>query len=157
MSLRNKLRSGSTILEISLVVALVVILATILLMVIDPVGMAGDARNRKRETDAQILVNLVYRNISDNGGTFTCSAGALPTSTTNMSDNSPAVGDYDIAGCLVPKYTSSLPYDPNGSGSHYASVIDYDLQYSIMISSTTNRVTVSAQNAERGATVSVTR
>ena len=144
-------------LELTLVIALILIIASVLFMTLNPSELAADARNRKRESDANVLIGLIYRNITDNGGAFTCAIGALPTSTTNMADNNPAAGEYDIANCLIPKYTSAFPYDPKASGAHFNSAADYDLGYRVVISSTTNRVTVSAPNAESGATIQVTR
>lgn len=144
-------------LEIIVVVGLIAILITIGLLALNPAGLLADSRNRKRTADLGALINIVYRNITDNGGSFNCSTGALPTSTVNMADNNPSVGDYDIAKCLVPKYISTLPFDPKTPGAHYSGVTDYDLKYSISISSTTNRVTVSAPNAEGGTVITVTR
>lgn len=157
MQNRFLVTKGISILEIIIVIALIIIAATILFMRLDPAGVAADARNRKREADVNALLNLVYRNISDNGGTFICAAGALPTSTVNMSDNAPAAGDYDVAGCLVPKYISILPYDPKTTGAHYSSTTDYDLRYSISVSTTTGRVIVSAPDAERGKNITIAR
>jgi type II secretory pathway pseudopilin PulG len=148
---------GFSMLELTLVIALILIVTAVLFMTLDPGGLSADARNRKRESDANALIGLIYRNITDNGGVFTCATGALPASSTNIADNNPAAGDYDIANCLIPQYTSALPYDPRASGAHFSGVGDYDLGYRVMISSSTNRVTISAPNAERGAVIQVTR
>lgn len=152
---RNK--NGFTILELLIVLAITIILFTLLIIMADPAGTTADARNRKREADINALLNIVYRNIADNGGTFTCGTGSIPTSTTNLSDNNPSVGDYDIAGCLVPAYISLLSFDPKASSAQYTNNTDYDLQYSISMSTTTGRITISAQNAEQEKTISVTR
>ncbi|OHB21907.1 MAG: hypothetical protein A2939_01400 [Parcubacteria group bacterium RIFCSPLOWO2_01_FULL_48_18] len=153
----KKYEGGFTVLEFLIVVAIAGLLAAIMILILDPVRLTAEVRNRQRETDVNAIVNLIYRNISDNHGAFSCAAGVIPTSTRNMSDNNPAVGDYDIAGCLVPKYISSLPFDPSASSAQYASTTNYDLQYSIQQSTTTGRITISAPNVEQGSTIEATR
>ena len=130
MAIQKHFREGFSMLELTLVIALILIIASVLFMTLNPSELAADARNRKRESDANVLIGLIYPNI--------------------------AAGEYDIANCLIPKYTSAFPYDPKASGAHFNSAADYDLGYRVVISSTTNRVTVSAQNAESGATIQVT-
>ena len=150
------MKSGFTILEVLISLMITLLIFAILLITLDPLGIFADARNRNRESDIGSLLNLVYRNVANNNGDFVCISGSIPSSTMNISDNSGG-GDYHIAPCLVPDYVSSLPYDPNASNAQYTSVSDYNLQYSISISTTTDKITISAPSAEEGETISVTR
>ena len=145
-------KSGFTLFEILITIAIIAILAGAVIALINPAQQFARSRNTQRQSDVNFLLNAVGQNMADNRGTFNCSNGAIPTSSTKM-----ATSTYDIAPCLVPAYLDKLPFDPNAAGSHYASTTDYDTGYFISQSATTNRVTVSAPSAELNQTISITR
>ncbi len=145
-------KSGFTLFEIIITVGIIAILAGATIMLINPAQQMARARNVQRQSDINFILNAVGQNIADNRGTFNCSSGAIPTSSTKM-----ATGAYNVAPCLVPVYLDKLPFDPNATGAHYASTTDYDTGYFISQSTTTNRVTINAPSAELEQTISVTR
>ena len=62
-------------------------------------------------------------------------------------------GDVDLATTLVATYVAQMPRDPGSPTVDAGTIVDTG--YNICASN--NRVTVSAPNAELGATISVTR
>ena len=144
--------SSFTLFEIIIIIAIIAVLAGVTIILINPPQQLARARNVQRQSDINFILNAVGQNIADNRGTFNCSSGAIPTSSTKM-----ATGAYNVAPCLMPAYLDKLPFDPKADGSHYASTMDYDTGYFISQSTITNRVTISAPSAELGQTISVTR
>ena len=149
-----KQRKGFTLIEILIVIGLIAVLAGVLVVALNPARQFSQARNAQRWNHVDTIIGAVVTNTTDNRGLFTCAAGAIPTSATNMSS---ASGDYNIGPCLVTTYAAQMPFDPSASGAHWTSVSDYDTEYSIARDATTGRITVSAPGAELSESISLTR
>ncbi len=147
-------RSGFTIAELIISITIVAILSAMAVYFIDPVKQLAKSRNTQRKAHVNVISNAIAQNVFDNRGSFSCSSGAIPTSTTRMTTST---GGYNIGPCLVPTYLDSLPLDPSTSGVRFKSQDDYDTGYYIAKSTTTGRVTISAPAAELGESISVTR
>lgn len=148
-------RRGMTIIEIVIVIALLGILIAVGIVAMNPAGQLAGSRNNRRTLDLQTIMNGVRANIADQmGQTFSCGAGAVPTSTKRMAVGA---GNYDIASCLVPIYLLSLPFDPSTSSAHYTSNSDYDTGYFIARNASTGQITLTAPAAELKKTISITR
>ncbi len=145
-------RSAFTFFELILSIAIVAILSSMVVVLVNPPRLYAKSRNTQRWSHVNSILNAVGENIADNRGSFNCSSGSLPTSSTRM-----ATSSYNIAPCLVPSYLPTLPYDPNATGAHYSSTTDYDTGYTIIRNASSGRITVSASFAELGETISVTR
>lgn len=145
---------GYTLIELIIASTLVVLAAGIALVWLDPSRQFASARNTRRTSDVNAIINAVGQNIADNRGIFTCTAGAIPTSAIKMASGG---GNYNIAPCLMPAYLATIPYDPTAVGAHYTSTSDYDTAYTIIASSTTGIVTIQAPSAELGAVIAVSR
>ena len=145
-------KKGFTLIEVLIVIGLIAILAAIVIIAINPARQFAQARNTQRFSDVNAILNAVHQNMADNDGNWTCAAGGIPTSTTDMDSSS----GYDICTCLVDLYIAEMPFDPvNGS---YTNCSSYDTGYTIVKSTTqAGRVTVSAPSAELGESISVTR
>jgi prepilin-type N-terminal cleavage/methylation domain-containing protein len=150
MKLHKRLK-GFTLIELLIVIALIAILAGAIIIALNPARQFALSRNAQRWSHVNAILNLVHQNIVENRGTWTCTAGTLPATSTLMA----SAGGYDLCDCLVPTYTAALPYDPT-TGS-YTDCTTYDTQYNISQASSTGRVTVSAPDAELSATISVTQ
>lgn len=150
--LMQKLK-GFTLIELLIVIALIAILAAAVIIGLNPARQFSQARNSQRWSHTNAIMNAVNQNIADNDGTWTCTAGALPASATNMSSTA---GDYNICSCLVTTYMSSLPFDPNATGAAYTSCTAYNTGYTIIQDATSGRITIAAPSAEVGASISVT-
>lgn len=151
---RRRLAWGFTLIEILVGMAIIVVLTTAALIVLNPIQQFAKGRNAQRKGDLNVILNAVGQNTVDNLGTFSCSSGAIPTTTTRMASSS---NNYNIAPCLVTTYLNSLPFDPSTSSARWKSVTNYDTGYTIAKNATTGRVTVAAPAAELGESISVTR
>lgn len=143
---------GFTLVELLIVIAIIAILAAAIIIGLNPARQFSQARNSQRWSHVNALLNGVTTNSSDNNGTFTCAAGVVPTTATVMGSGA---GQYNICGCLVPTYMSSVPADPS-TGS-YTSCSTYNTGYNIVRDATTGRLTISAPSAEVSATISVSQ
>lgn len=152
---RKRRLSGFTMIEILITLAIVAILATVVILIINPARQLGMARNNQRISHINVILNAISQNMGDNKGSFGCVIGDIPTSSVKMASGA---GNYDIAQCLVvPNYLSNIPFDPTASGAHYSSSTDYDTGYYLSKNASTSRITIVAPSAEAGQAISVTR
>jgi len=149
-----KQRQGFTLIEILIVIGLIAVLAGVLIVALNPARQFSQARNAQRWNNVDTIISSIIANTTDNKGTFTCAAGAIPTTSTDMAVGT---GNYDIGPCLVPTFAASLPNDPSATGAHWTSPTDYDSGYSVSRDATSGRITVTAPAAELGVTISMTR
>ncbi len=147
-------RSGITLFEILIAIALIVVLTGAILVFANPLQLIAGARNSQRNSHITAVANAIRQNIADTRtGAFTCTSGEIPTSSRKMASGA---GNYDIAPCLVPTYLRVLPIDPSGTSSRFNSISDYDTNYWVMKNASTGEVTVTAPLAELGKTISIT-
>ena len=155
MNLKNKLskKSGFTLIEILVVIGLVAILATIVLIAINPARQFAQGRNSQRTSNVNAILNAIGQRIADNKGLFPVATGcpALTASTvytigvgaSAVTAVSPATVFIDMS-CLVPTYiATSLPVDPNGV---WNSATDYNTRYNVTVDSV-GRFTVCSEDA----------
>lgn len=149
----NKInQQGFTLIEILLVVALIGILASIVIIAINPSKNLSDTRDAQRKSDVTTILNAVYQYSVDINGTIPatitttpteiCKTGVAPaTCTTN------SLVDLSVV-TANEKYITSVPVDPTTSTA-------ISTKYSIF-KTANNRVTVTAVGENAG-TISVTR
>ena len=144
-------RRGLTLIEIMISVAIIAIIVAAYISVANPFGQLASSRNNTRTLNLQTFSLAIGQNIADQGNeTFSCAAGSIPTSTTDMGS---AVGEYNIAPCLVPTYMAALPFDPSASSAYYMSISSYNTGYSIAQNASCS-ITLSAPHAELSQTIS---
>ena len=147
-----KTQPAFTLIEILLVVAAIAILASIVIIAINPTKQLGDTRNSARRVAVTTILDAVYQYSLDN-------SGSLPPAVAGLAPNTPTeiCKTGGICGPLVDlspltlneKYITSIPVDPTNQS---ANGVSYWISRTV-----NNRVTVSAPNAEQGAVISVTR
>lgn len=141
-------RNAFTLIEVAIVIAILAVLAALYIFGFNPLDQLARSRNNERSAHVNAIINAVGRRTADNKGNFEngCAAGEIPSTATNMGSGS---GKYNIKPCIVPIYLNKMPYDPK-DGS------EADTKYQISKDSN-GRITVSAPQAELGATISVSR
>ena len=151
--------NGFTLIEVLVVIGILAILATVVLVAVNPAKQFKTARDSQRTANVASILNAVSQNIADNGGIFSCNGEAkiLPTTFKDMKSGTASDG-FDIADCIAPTYISSLPFDPKKTGVFWETPDSYDTGYLISQDSS-GRVTVKSDIAETTSTgdISVTR
>lgn len=149
-------KKSFTYIELLIVVAIIIILASVVIVNLNPANQFARARNTQRVSHVNTIMTAVIQRTTDHKGVFeeNCAAGPISTSTAKMAYGT---STYDIASCLVPIYISSLPFDPSAPGAHYASVTDYDTGYFIQKATSTGRITITAPSAELNQAISITQ
>ncbi|PKM91762.1 hypothetical protein CVU82_00965 [Candidatus Falkowbacteria bacterium HGW-Falkowbacteria-1] len=147
--MNKKRNQGFTLLEILLAVAALVILASIVILAINPGKQLADTRNSQRWSDVNTILNAVYQYAIDNEGDL---PATIPLDTSTGTDicietdtASSCLVDLSV---LIPTYLVDIPTDPKATTTQ---------NYTVVASSTTDRITVSAPLAEQSKTITVTR
>lgn len=136
-------RRGFTLIELLLVIGIIAILASIVIVAINPTKQLGDARDAQRRSDVNTILNAVYQYAIDNNGSVP--AGITGTVDEICKTGGTTVGCVDLD-VLTGSYLVSLPNDPQaGTGSTGYTIVE-----------TNSRITVAAPLNEN-ATISVTR
>ena len=111
---------GFTLIEILIVIGIIAILASIVIIAINPAKQFAQARNSQRIANMNAILNAVGQRMADNKGIFegsftidgtTYDCGDIDdTATSTIStDEGTNSGEF---GCLVPTYIPALPFDP---------------------------------------------
>ncbi|MBP9864405.1 type II secretion system protein [Patescibacteria group bacterium] len=146
--MKLSLRRGFTLIEILLVVAAIAILASIVILAINPGKQLGETRNAQRRADVNTIMNAVYQYTIDNSGTLPASITTTPTWICKTGGTCTGLIDLSVL-TASEKYLTSVPFDPTAATANATA-------YSIS-KSANGRITVVATSSEQGATISVTR
>lgn len=152
----NKKQKGFTLIEILLTIGILAVLATVVIVALDPAKRFADARDSRRLSDVQSILSAVQQYIVDNKGTLPSRVDPVEKQISSSSSGCIVGGGCGVSGdedCAdlsseLAKYLKSIPYDPeNGSteATHYSIQADAN-----------NIITVRACDAE-GDAISVSR
>lgn len=164
LALRNS--KGFTLIEILVVIGIIAILATIVLIAINPARQFKQARDTQRTSNVNAVLNAIGQYIADNKGSYPAGIPKSPASTQEIGSGA---GKTDLCVVIVPKYMPSLPVDPGvdpdgagplgaGDAVPASSCASYTTGYKVVqdTDANGNRITVSADGETTGV-ISITR
>lgn len=131
----NRFRNrGVTAIELAIVVGILLILAAIVVVALDPARRLRQARNARREAEATAVMNALLNYAVDHRGALPAAVesasasgipyvigsatsvpeAACPLSATGLAVNATATVDLGSDAAFVGPYLSALPVDPSG-------------------------------------------
>ncbi len=129
-----------TLIELLIVVAIIVIIAGIIFVALNPLKRFQDSRDAKRVADVEAILSAIKTNQVDNGGTYineieamdngdvymigTNTSGCAQTCNTDVTSNTHCV---DLTSLADTGHFGSVPISPEGTGSWSGGVTGYTL------------------------------
>ena len=160
------LRRGFTLIELLLVIGIIAILASIVIIAVNPTKQLGKARNAQRRSDVNTILNAVYQYAIDHNGILPPAISAISkeicnTDVANVQDRTNCDNTAGAGGTVYNNSTSlwllsgaylvDIPHDPSAPATATGT------RYLIKSDINTSRITVSAPGAENGEVITVTR
>ncbi len=154
MKKRMCIINGFTLVEVLLVIGILSVLASIVIIAINPARQLADARDAERLSDVYSIMNALHQYAADNEGVFP-SAATTTEQEICMTGALSCVGLSNLAILTDNEtYLVSMPLDPlcdNEMGNCATNGVGYQIK-----KSANGRMIITANNAEN-ATVTVTR
>jgi prepilin-type N-terminal cleavage/methylation domain-containing protein len=160
-------KKGFTLLEMLLVIAIIAILASIVIVAINPAKQIGDANDAQRRSDVLAILNAVNQYTIDNAGDLSalsiksgaCTDAAaewICATSDDDCDENTEILSYLATTTSATSYLAEIPVDPLTAASSSPTGGEGSSGYLISKDTTTNRITVCAPFAQN-ATITVTR
>ena len=137
---------GFTLIELLVVIAIMVILMGIVLVAVNPGRQYQLARDAKRQSDVNAILNALNQYQVDHDG----EVNDIGVFTTCPTTSDIGTGGLDLSTDLVASYIADVPLDPDSACDAVDSCYD-------VCKTAAGRITVSAPNVETRSSISVTR
>lgn len=156
-----KVRKAFTLIELILVIAIIVVIATSSFVVMNPAKRFAETRNARRLTDVQNLLIAIKANQTYSGGTYLAAIQSLTvglsyvigTNTTGCSAGCTATATQsscvNLADLVAQSYLDSVPFDPLTGSEEFSDY--YFMRNSVGI------ISIGVCDAELGEIVKVSR
>lgn len=141
--LENKNLVGFTLIELLVVIGVISILASIVLVAVNPGREFANARDTQRRSDLYSITNAIYQYSTENSGNL---PEGFPEVSTCIGNTTPC---YDISTFLIPTYITEIPADPTTGTSA-------DTDYYIFLNND-GRLQVSATSELTGQPITIQR
>ncbi len=143
---KKKRKRGFTLIEILIVIGLIALLASTVLVAVNPARQFKFARDTERKAHLSTILNALGQNLAENQGSLKCdgSLATLPATYKEIKSGS-STTSFDLGPCLVPEYLAKMPFDPGYVGAGFVSEADYDTGYSIL-QDTEGHISVSSKS-----------
>lgn len=148
----NKRYEGFSLIEILVVVALIIILATITIVAINPAKNFRDTRNAQRSADVAQILNAITQYTSEKGQSIAKWPSIMTCDTTDWKVGSPIGTDatsVDLSNGLVEEFIVAIPQDPSGGTVGNTGYV--------ICKTAADRIQISAPSAEDGKIITVKR
>jgi len=155
-------RRGFTLIELLLVIGIIAILASIVIIAINPTKQLGQARDAQRRSDVNTILNAVYQYSIDNNGNLPGNLGTIAVDTDLNICQRGGTSGVDAVACaaisgvslsaLTGSYLVSIPNDPSLTAATATGLTRYTIRRDA-----NGRITVKAPRAEQTTAISVTR
>lgn len=131
--MKAKIIEGFTLFELLIVIAIMGILSTVLVVVINPGRQLAKARDTQRETDIIAILGAIYQYTSEHSGDLPDTDGDPLTSNfpTSLTCIGTVIPCFDLGGAgetgetIVPEYMAEIPTDPKTKTSEdYLIMVD---------------------------------
>lgn len=138
---------GFTLIEILVVIGIIAVLATIVIIAINPARQFAQARNTQRTSNVETILNAIGQNTADNKGILNCPTGTITASSTNIGTDT---GLINLT-CLVPGYIpTQIPMDPtngNAGNTRYTVSVDTYGRYTVCAPNALNETALASTTA----------
>lgn len=139
---QSKHNKGFTLIELLVVIGILAVLLAIVLIAINPARQFAQANDTKRRNDSLQILNAVWQYAAENNGNLPT---AIDTTPREVSNDTTVTNRADICDDIVPDYINALPTDPRLNEEDVTDCnATYQTDYTIVQSSSSSRVTVSA-------------
>lgn len=141
---RNNRTKGFTLIEILIVISLIALLATAVIVSVNPARQFKFARDTERKAHLSTILNAIGQNMAEHNGVFTCKGVVVKLpATSSVITSSPGSTSFDMANCIVPDYLANMPFDPKLPNAHFESLSDYNTGY-MLFEDSYGHITISA-------------
>ncbi len=101
------MKKGITLIEITIAIAVIVILSGAFIVAINPGRRIAQSRDNQRKSHLVAIHDAVHQNILMNRGEWNCEEGDIPENYTLIGSE-----NYDLYSCIYPEYLPIPLYDP---------------------------------------------